>query len=109
MSTHFLHRHAQRSGARSVRAGRLIALLALGLAACSRALPVPTSASPLAPDAAPTKPIAVDIALRGDPPLPGQDHEGWPGLVDPAPSQHHHHQHAEPASEPLEGVQHDHE
>ena len=102
MSNHFLRRHS--------RAARVIALLGLAFTACSRALPAPTSESALAPDAAQAKPIAVDVALRGDPPLPGQDRKGWPGLGEPAPSQHRHHQHGAPASEPAahEGVQHDH-
>ncbi len=48
-------------------------------------------------DSVEAKPIAVDVALRGDPPLPGQSRAGWPGLVEPAANPHHHHGHAKPA------------
>jgi hypothetical protein len=72
---------------------RLPGLVLLLLVGCSRALPDPAPASPIDPNEAGPKPLAVDVALRGDPPLPGQPREGWPGLVEPKSDGHEHHQH----------------
>jgi hypothetical protein len=69
------------------------ALALLLLVGCSRALPDPSPGSAIDPDGPTPKPIAVDVAMSGDPPLPGQSREGWPGLVDPEPSEHDHHHH----------------
>ncbi|MFV8756173.1 hypothetical protein ACNOYE_36960 [Nannocystaceae bacterium ST9] len=73
-----------------------VAATALLLLGCSRSLPDPPPESPLASEAGSAPSLPVDLALRSDPPLPGQPREGWPGLVDPAPSEHHHHHHAKP-------------
>lgn len=84
-----------------VRCARLgVAAIALLLIGCSRALPDPPPTSPLTSASATVEPLAVDVALRGDPPLPGEAGQGWPGLVEPTSKgghdHHGHHGHAKP-------------
>ncbi len=77
------------------RSGRLIAAFAfMGLGACApRAVPASFVATPDGPEAPPPR---VALMLAEDPPLPGEDTAGWPGL-EPAdapvadPHAHHHH------------------
>jgi hypothetical protein len=90
--------------------------LALLLVGCSRRLPDPSPGSVIDPDSTAPKPLAVDVAMTGDPPLPGQSREGWPGLVEPASNAHHHHHHhgakpeqpKQPEQPAHEGGEHDH-
>lgn len=89
---------------------RGLAILAILLipSGCSRRVPAtfPTdSAASVEAEAAP--PVEVTLALDGQPPLPGEDAEGWFGLEQPsaAPdhSHHghgHHGHHGEPAKQP---------
>jgi hypothetical protein len=95
---------------------RVPALVLLLLVGCSRALPDAPAHSPIDPEGPAPEPITVDVALRSDPPLPGESREGWPGLAEPKPSSAHHGHHghhakpAKPESEPKpsEGGEHDH-
>lgn len=79
--------------------------MTLAGAACSRELPSqwPTS-SPASSGAAQLPPAPVTLAVDEDPPLPGEDAEGWFGLERPAANggEHHHshhHGHGNPTSE----------
>jgi hypothetical protein len=89
------------------------------LVGCSRSLPDPTPGSAIDAASAAPKPIAVDVALHGHPPLPGESRTGWAGLAEPKPSGAHHDHHghhakpskpAEPTepAEPAHGGEHDH-
>lgn len=97
-------------------------VLLLLLVGCSRALPDPSPRSPIDAASPTPEPIAVDVALHGDPPLPGESRTGWAGLAEPKPSgahHGHHGHHAKPAkpaepteptepAEPAHGGEHDH-
>jgi hypothetical protein len=86
------------------------------LVGCSRSLPDPTPGSVIDSESPTPDAVAVDVALAGDPPLPGQSREGWPGLVEPKSGGEHHHHHgksAKPAqpdqsAQPAQGGEHDH-
>jgi hypothetical protein len=90
----------RRAGPRAARARRFLGItLALGGCA-SRAVPASYPANgPLSPQAPEAAPAQVTVALRGEPPLPGEGSAGWTGLEagDPAHtpavdhSHHHHH------------------
>lgn len=79
-------------------------LLAPVLTACSprtrpSTFPRGSAASPESPET----PVAkVGVALQGDPPLPGEPADDWPGLGAPAPAgpHDHHHHHHEPEGDP---------
>lgn len=64
------------------------------LLACTRAVPTEfPSSSAASADARPGRTSDVGIALRGDPPLPGEPTEGWPGLEEEPRQGGHHHAH----------------
>lgn len=71
-------------------------LLVVLCAACApRSVPERFPAASAASDAAPPGPVAaVTVALREDPPLPGEPSEGWPGL-DAHTTESDHHEHGE--------------
>lgn len=76
--------HAIVSRLRTVlcRFGLLVLVTAVGCA--SRTVPDAfPRASPASTQAPELPPARVDRALSGDPPLPGQSTEGWPGLRAP--------------------------
>lgn len=73
-----------------------IAILALILAGCAS---VPSRFSPrsaAAPEAAAAPLADLTSALREDPPLPGADTTGWPGLGGEVPVMDHAHHHMGP-------------
>ncbi len=60
-----------------------VAAAALVSACASRPLaPSFPASSPASPTAEPAAQADVTTALRGDPPLPGESTQGWPGLAD---------------------------
>ncbi len=71
----------------------VIAFVCLGIGACAAHV-VPARLPPSSPaslDAPEAAPAPVTTAARSDPPMPGEDAQGWPGLRGPVSGGHQHH------------------
>ena len=86
--------------ARVWAARMLLVLTGCAPRAVPTAFPLTSAASPRAVEA-PQSPVA--IALREEPPLPGEPTEAWTGLAEPSPSQAHHAAPTPPSSGPAQG------
>lgn len=85
---------ARTRGARDLSLGMRFlpfALVWLLAPACASVPSRFSARSAAAPEATPAPTADVSVALRGDPPLPGADAAGWPGLGGDVPAMDHAH------------------